>query len=91
MQSRGKRHRIVEEALKPGSSVARVARAHGVNANQVFHCRWLYRAGQFEVEAPSKSLFPFQVTTAVERSRQQPHLRRGGGGMCFSEPAPDRS
>ena len=29
------RRRIVEETLAPGASVARVARAHGVNANQV--------------------------------------------------------
>jgi transposase len=30
------RRRIVEETLVPGVSVATVARAHGVNANQVF-------------------------------------------------------
>jgi len=35
--------RIVEESLAPGASVARVARAHGVNANQVFTWRRLYR------------------------------------------------
>ncbi len=28
--------KIVQETLVPGASVARVARAHGVNANQVF-------------------------------------------------------
>jgi len=30
------RRRIVEETLVPGVSVATIARAHGVNANQVF-------------------------------------------------------
>jgi len=30
------KRRMVEEALQPGVSVARVARAHGVNANQLF-------------------------------------------------------
>jgi transposase len=30
------RRRVVEETLVPGVSVAKVARAHGVNANQVF-------------------------------------------------------
>jgi transposase len=30
------KRQIVEETLAPGASVARVARAHGVNANQVF-------------------------------------------------------
>jgi transposase len=37
---------IVEETLTPGASVARVARAHEVNANQVFAWRRLYRKGQ---------------------------------------------
>ena len=36
---------IVQETLAPGASVARVARAHGVNANQVFTWRRLYRRG----------------------------------------------
>jgi transposase len=39
------RRRIVDETLVPGVSVATVARAHGVNANQVFGWRKLYRAG----------------------------------------------
>jgi transposase len=36
---------IVEETLAAGVSVAVVARAHGVNANLVFHWRKLYHAG----------------------------------------------
>ena len=40
-----KRH-IVEQTLSSGLSVASVAREHGVNANQVFYWRKLYRAGQ---------------------------------------------
>ena len=30
------KRRIVEETLSEGASVARVARGHGINANQVF-------------------------------------------------------
>ena len=37
------KRQIVEETLAPGASVARVARAHGVNANQVFAWRRQYR------------------------------------------------
>ena len=37
---------IVEQTLSSGLSVASVAREHGVNANQVFYWRKLYRAGQ---------------------------------------------
>jgi transposase len=37
---------IVEQTSEPGASVARVARAHGLNANVVFHWRPLYREGK---------------------------------------------
>jgi transposase len=40
------RRDIVEETLVPGASVARVARRHEVNANQVFYWRKLYREGR---------------------------------------------
>ena len=40
-RSIAEKRRIVEETLAPGASVARVARAHGVNANQVV---WLASA-----------------------------------------------
>ena len=39
------KRQIVEATLVPGASVARVARAHGVNANQVFAWRRQYRQG----------------------------------------------
>ena len=39
------KRRIVEETLAAGRSVARVARKHEVNANQVFYWRKLYRQG----------------------------------------------
>jgi transposase len=42
------KRRVVEETLKPGASVARVARAPGVNANQVFAWRRMYRQGLLE-------------------------------------------
>ena len=36
-RSKAERRQIVEETMKPGASVSQVARAHDVNANQVFH------------------------------------------------------
>jgi len=36
------KRQIVEETMVEGASVARVARAHGVNPNQVFYWRMLY-------------------------------------------------
>lgn len=40
------KRRILEQTLSSKSSVAIVAREHGLNANQVFYWRKLYRAGQ---------------------------------------------
>lgn len=40
------KRRIVEQTLSSDVSVASIAREHGVNANQVFYWRKLYRAGQ---------------------------------------------
>ena len=42
------KRRIVEQTLEAGASVARVARAQGVNANQVFAWRRQYRQGRLE-------------------------------------------
>jgi hypothetical protein len=48
------KRRIVEETLEAGASVARVARRHAVNANQVFYWRKKYReAGCSLRNAPS--------------------------------------
>ena len=67
------RLRIVEETLAPGASVARVARSHGINANQVFAWRKLHLAGKLvDRTAPATNvstqrLLPVTVTEA-ERS-----------------------
>ncbi len=57
---------IVEATRRAGVSVAAVAQAHGVNANQVFYWRKLYDAGQLEckpslppnLEVPRACLLP---------------------------------
>jgi transposase len=53
--------RIVEETLAEGASVARVARAHGVNANLVFNWRRLHQAGRLDKSGSAK-LLPVRVT-----------------------------
>ena len=59
------KRQIVEATLVAGASIARVAREHGVNANQVFQWRHEYRKGALWAgkEATSE-LVP--VTLAVE-------------------------
>ena len=54
-RSAEERRHIVEETLVPGTSVAIVARAHGVNANQVFGWRKLYQAGLLGSTAVSEA------------------------------------
>ena len=57
------RRLIVEETLEVGSSVARVALKHGVNANQVFKWRRLYEAGRLGTGPESAiQLLPVQVS-----------------------------
>ena len=56
------RRDIVEETLVPGASVARVARRHDVNANQVFYWRKLYREGRLGISIATP-LLPVKVKT----------------------------
>jgi transposase len=53
---------IVEETLIAGASVARVARARGINANQVFTWRRLYQQGRLGTPTTSATrLLPVSV------------------------------
>ena len=61
-RSIAEKRRIVEETLAPGASVARIARAHGVNANQVFGWRRLYLAGRLGQQKPGIKLLPVRVS-----------------------------
>ncbi|MGB9432601.1 MAG: transposase [Candidatus Acidiferrum sp.] len=51
---------IVEETLVSGASVARVARKHDVNANQVFYWRKLFREGRLGISM-NPQLLPVKV------------------------------
>jgi transposase len=57
------KRRIVEATFVPGASIARVAREHGVNANQVFQWRYEYRKGTLDVRQQNQTrLVPVTVT-----------------------------
>ena len=64
-RSKQERRRIVEETLQPGASVAATARQHGVNANQVFHWRKLYREGRLDVGPAAAQLVPVRISEVV--------------------------
>lgn len=63
-RSKLERRQIVEETLAPGASVAVIARAHGVNANQVFQWRRLYRDGLLEEHKPEQQFVPARIIDA---------------------------
>ena len=66
------RRLIVEETLVAGSSVARVALKHGVNANQVFKWRRLHEAGRLGTRAVRDvQLLPVRVAEEQEASRAE--------------------
>ena len=87
-RSIAEKRRIVELAMQPGASIARVAREHGVNANMVHYWRNLYRQGRLgEKPIDSVRLLPVSVkespATAVVESvtklSSTPELRPATG------------
>jgi transposase len=66
------KRRVVEETLEPSASVVRVARAHGVNANQVFAWRRQCRQGLLE-RSNGETLLPVRVveTSAGKGARME--------------------
>jgi len=73
----GEKCRIVEQTLKPGASVALVARAHGVNANQVFSWRRQYRQGLLSPRnAEPVKLLPVHVSEAQEGKASRTERRQ---------------
>lgn len=76
-RSKQERRQIVEETLRPGGSVALVARTHGVNANQVFKWRTQYRKGRLEVDV-APTLLPVKVSDVIPMVRTRPRRKSTG-------------
>jgi transposase len=77
-RSKQERRQIVEETLKAGASVSLVARAHDVNANQVFKWRKQYREGRLDGAPTSitSTLLPVKMSDALPMVRATPARRR---------------
>jgi transposase len=61
------KRRIAELTLEPGASVALVARAHGVNANQVFKWRRALKRGELADPAEtSPALLPVTLSASCD-------------------------
>ena len=52
---------IVQESLEPNVSIAAVALAHRINANQLHKWRWEYRNGKFDSVRNLTPLVPVQL------------------------------
>ena len=64
-RSIAEKRRIVEETFAEGASVAHIARAHGVNANQLFGWRRLYLSGRLGELKPTMKLLPVRVSESL--------------------------
>ena len=72
-RSIAEKRRMVELAMQPGASIARVAREHGVNANMVHYWRKLYREGRLgESKTNSVRLLPVSVSEPTVTARVEP-------------------
>lgn len=60
------KRRIVEETLQPGASVAEVALAHSVNANQLHSWRRQYEQGFFSSTTSTAALVPVRLVEGHE-------------------------
>jgi transposase len=98
------KRRIAELTLEPGASVALVARAHGVNANQVFKWRRALKRGELNeptgsaallpvmLSAPSVTVAPCQVDAGEESaSGGSIHIEFPGKAMISVERGADSS
>ena len=82
------KRRIVEATLVEGASVSQVARLHGVNANQVFHWRRLYQAGDLSLPVDSLTNFlPVVVSDAPKSYEETPNEEpiKPSGGLIHVE------
>jgi transposase len=84
-RSKQERRLIAEESLQPGVSVAVLARAHGVNANQVFHWRKLYRDGLLDLKPPATQLMPVRIKEVMNQETDLSRSVRQSSGTVQIE------
>ncbi|MGA2730194.1 MAG: transposase [Terracidiphilus sp.] len=96
------KRRMVELTFQPGASVAAVARANGVNANQLFGWRRAFERGELvEPDSGATALLPVTVSAGCESPirkaapQQQPsatgsiHIELAGRALISVESGAD--
>jgi transposase len=72
-RSVAEKRQIVNLTLEPGASVALVARAHGLNANQVFKWRRAFERGEMvDPTAACTALLPVTVAASSKAETREP-------------------
>ncbi len=74
---------IVQLTLRPGARVAEVARAQGMNANQLFKWRRAFERG--ELSESSVALIPVKLSNSVEEKRAPEVVVPAAGGAIHIE------
>jgi transposase len=79
------KRRVVEQTLTPGASVACIAREHGINANQVFNWRKLYREGLLGEVGQMATLLPVTVIAPRTAAASSDASARASAGRLWLE------
>jgi transposase len=74
-RSVAEKRQIVKLTFEPGASVALIARAHGLNANQVFKWRRAFERGEL-VDSTSSSTALLPVTIGALSERVEPGVEQ---------------
>lgn len=78
---------VMAECVAPGASVAKVAMAHGINANVVHRWRQLARESGSVVPAQTSEFVPVSLAPATPAAGDiQIQLRRGATAMTITWP-----
>ena len=90
-RSIAEKRRIVDQSFEPGASVAKIAQANGVNANQVFSWRRAFKRGELVESAGSTALLPVVMAASPESAEEQleasaPEAITGSGAIHIEFP-----
>ena len=77
------KRRIVELSTEPMASVAEIARAYGLNANQLFKWRRAHERG--ELSEPGTALIPVTVSSGGDDFSEAAEVRSSSGGAIHIE------
>lgn len=66
------KRQVVQESMSGGASIARVALANGINANQLHNWRWQYRRGDFGPITEGPVLLPVQIDAVSVQAQPRP-------------------